>query len=715
MNCNKALLAAALFALPVAAVGDEEAGDEKPPVLEEILVSGHPLSAEGLATPADIVAGEELDRKVAASIGETVGSLPGVHNSSFGTAVGRPVIHGLGGARVRVMEDRIDTLDVSVTSGDHAVTVDPFIADRVEIYKGSGTLLYGSGAIGGVVDTHTGRIPHDTPESFSGKLDLRRADNADARNGAFRLDGGQGGFAWHLDGFARDADDYEIPGFAESALLRAMEEEHEEEGDHEEEGEEGGHEEEEEEAFGRLPASAMDVQGGSAGASFIGERGFFGLALSTLDAEYGIPGHGHGHDHEGEEEHEEEGDHGEEGEHEEEGDHPEEGSPFIDLRQTRIDLEGALADPLPGFSNFNFRMGVNDYEHQEVEPSGEIGTAFDNQAWEARAELSYEALAGWDGAFGVQLSDRSFSVVGEEAFTPPVDTRSLGAFWVGQRSFRTLELEAGVRLDRVEHDPAERGGRNFSGISASLGAIIPLDTAWTASVLGDYSTRAPVGEELFSFGPHLATQSFEIGDSSLNEEQAFNLSATLRGDGERWSLSGTLYYTRFTDFIYQAATGEEMDELPVREFRQADATFAGLDLEAAIAIAEWRDASLKLTAFFDTVSAQLDIRGNDHLPRLPPDRAGVGMALTAGAFSADLDYVRVLRQDKVAEFELETEAYNDLRAYLAWEYESSGLLTQIFLRGSNLTGDEQRRHTSPVKDFAPNPGRTIEGGVRLRF
>ena len=715
MNCTKALLAAALVSTAAVAAGNEETDGEEPPVLEEIVIVGHPLSADGLATPVDVVAGEEYDRKVADSIGETVGGEPGIHNSSFGVAVGRPVIHGLGGARVRVLEDRIDTLDVSVTSGDHAVTVDPFIADRVEIYKGSGTLLYGSGAIGGVVDTHTGRIPHETPEKLSGKLDLRRADNAGATNGSFRLDGGQGNFSWHLDGFARDADDYEIPGYAESALVRAMEEDHhEEEGeepDHEGEDEDGDHEEEEEEeAFGILPASRLDVQGGSAGASFIGERGFFGVAVSTLDAEYGIPGHGHGHDHE-EEHEEEEGDH-----EEEEGDHEEEeGSPFIDLKQTRIDIEGAFADPMPGFSNFNFRMGINDYEHQEVEPSGEVGAAFDNQAWEARAELTHELFAGWEGAFGLQLSDRSFSVVGEEAFTPPVDTRAVGAFWVGQRSFGGFELEAGVRLDSVEHDPSEGDDRDFTGISASLGAIFPLDATWTASVLGDYSTRAPVGEELFSDGPHLATQSFEIGDAGLGEEKAFNISATLRGDGDGWSLSGTAYYTVFGDFIYQAATGLEMDDLPVREFRQADATFAGLDLEAAIAVAEWQNASLDVTAFFDTVSAQLDIEGNDNVARIPPGRAGVGLALTAGRFSADLDYVRVLKQDDVAEFELETDAYNDLRAYLAWEIERSGVLTRIFLRAKNLTGDEQRLHASPVKDFAPSPDRMVEAGLRIRF
>ena len=724
MTYPRIVAAVALLAAASPVPAQEE--DENNESIEEIVITGHPLSAEGLATPADAMDGDELERKVADSIGATVGGEPGIHNSSFGVAVGRPVIHGLGGARVRVMEDRIDTMDVSVTSGDHAVTVEPFVADRVEVFKGPGSLLYGSGAIGGVVDTHTGRIPHSAPGKIGGRLSLGWADNSEAKKGSLRLDGGSGNFAWHLDGFRRDADDYEIPGYAESALFRAMEEEHEEEGhEHEEEGheheEDGDHDHEdehhdgEEEAFGVLPGSGMDVQGGSAGFSVIGDRGFIGIAISNLDGEYGIPGHAHAHEHEDEHEHEHEG---EEHEHEEEGEeheHEEEGTPFIDLKQTRVDLEAALVDPLPGFENLNVRLGVNDYEHLEVEPSGEIGTAFESEAWEARAELTHGPAAGWNGAVGLQVSDRSFSVVGEEAFTPAVDTRSLGVFWVGERSFPSFELEAGARLEGVEHEPATGAGRDFNTFSASLGAIFPLDAAWTATVLADYSSRAPVGEELFSDGPHLATRSFEIGDAGLQEEKALNFSATLRGGGPGWSLAATFYHTSFSDFIYPYATGEEMEELVVRRFAQDDATFTGLDLEASLGLMEWAGGSLGVRGFFDAVSAELDISGNDNLPNIPPRRAGIGLELSWGAFSANLDYARVSDQDDVADHELSTDGYDDLRAYLSYEIERGGTVTRVFARGRNLTGAEQRKHTSIVKDLAPEPDRMIEAGVRFRF
>ena len=313
MNRNQFFLLAMASWLGFPALGEEAPDEELSETIEEIVVLGHPLSGEGLAQASDVVSGVELDRKAADSIGATVGNEAGIHNSSFGVAVGRPVIHGLDGARVRIMEDRIDTLDVSVTSGDHAVTVDPFIANKIEILKGSGTLLYGSGAIGGVVDVNTGRIPHRALDGVSGRFDLKSADNGNGRNGSFRVNGSVGMLGWHLDGFSRRADDYEIPGFAASARELAREEEEEEEHHDEEEGDEEHHDEEEdheeEEFFGVLPGSGFEVRGGSAGFSLIDNGEFIvGVSVSRITAEYGIPGHGHeehGHHEEGEEEHHE--------------------------------------------------------------------------------------------------------------------------------------------------------------------------------------------------------------------------------------------------------------------------------------------------------------------------------------------------------------------------------------------------------------------------
>lgn len=693
MKIHRFLLLAAAGWLSAPASGEEAPVRETAPAIEETLIVSHPLSAGGLAQAHDVLTGQELDRKTAASIGATIGNEPGIHNSSFGAAVGRPVIRGLGGARVRVLEDRIDTLDVSVTSGDHAVTVEPLIAERVEILKGPGTLLYGSGAIGGVVDVHTGRIPHHARTDIAGTLDLGAGDNSGGQNGAFRLDGGSGNFAWHIDGFGRGADDYEIPGFAESARQRALEAEEEEEEDED-------HHEEEEEARGSAPGSELETLGGAVGFSFVGPRGFAGVSISRFDTKYGIPGHGHEE---------------EEGHDDEEEEEEEEGTPIIDLEQLRLDFEAALIDPLPGFTSLNLRFGGNNYEHQELEPSGEVGAAFENDAWEARAELSHEDWAGWQGAIGVQYGERRFSVVGEEAFTPPVDTTSLGLFWVGEKSFSALQLEAGARFDKVRHEPSTGGSEDFNSASASIGMVIPLSAVWEAALAVDYASRAPGSEELYSDGPHLAAQSFEIGDPDLDKEKALNLSAALDGRGERWSVRGALYRTGFSDFIYQRATGEEMDGLAVRQFSQADAVLVGWELAGSVTVAAWPAGQLELSGFFDGVSAELDISGNKNLPRIPPKRIGLGLAFNRGRLAANLDYIHAFKQSDTAEFELETDSYGDLRAWVGWDIEQGDTVVTLFLQGRNLTNEEQRLHTSLLKDLLPEPGRTVEMGMRINF
>ncbi|MYD97777.1 MAG: TonB-dependent receptor [Gammaproteobacteria bacterium] len=732
-----ALLAAAPW-LAAAALDAETPAEEEPEAIEEIIVQAHPLAREGLAQATDVMDAEELERKTVDNIGATVGNEPGIHNSPFGAGAGRPVIHGLGGARVRVMEEQIDTLDVSVSSGDHAVTVDPFVAKRVEVLKGSATLLYGSGAIGGVVDVQTGRIPHEVPERMHGGLDLRGSDNGGGRNAALRLDGGGGNVAWHIDAFSRDADDYDIPGFAESAALHALEEEEHHDDDHEEhadddhdhdhEEHEDEHEEhdDEHEVHGRLPGSAVEVRGGSVGFSFVGDRGSVGLAVSRLDSEYGIPGHSHAHGHDDEhgdhdDEHgdhdDEHGDHDHEehaDDHDDEEEHGDEATPVVVLEQTRIDLDARVADPFGGFENLNLRLGINDYEHVENE-AGEAGTAFANKAWEARAELTHGPVGDWRGTFGIQLGDREFSVVGEEAFTPPVDTSSVGFFWVGERSLGDLGLEAGLRFDQVEHSPENGSSRDFTGSSASLGLIVPLGEGWEGTLLGDYSSRAPVGEELFSDSPHPGTGAYEIGDPGLDREQARNLAATLTGGGDGWSVQGTFYYTSFADFIYQAATGEERDGFEVRRYAQADATFAGFEVEGRLTVAEWGAGHLAIGAFYDTVSPELDVSGNDNLPLIPPNRTGVSLEFTGDRLTANVDYVRASEQDDVAEFELPSDSYDDLRARIAWRLRPGDMEVDLFVAGRNLTDDEQRLHTSVVKDLAPQPGRTIEAGVRMRF
>ncbi len=642
------------------------------PAIEEVTVMAHPLSGEGLSQAIDVLQGEQLERNRATNIGDTLARLPGIHSAPFGNAVGRPVIHGLSGPRVRIMEDRIDTLDVSVSSGDHAVGVEPFVADRIEVLKGASTLLYGSGAIGGVVDVHTGRIPHAIPANgLTGGVETRFDENTDGNTTAVKLNGGKGRVAWHVDGTLKHGDDYAIPGFAESTRVRSQAS-----------ADDGG-------ARGTLPGSRYRTKSGAGGLSYIDDWGFIGASVSELAANYGLPG-GHSHD---------------------DGDK----TPTLEMMQTRSDMELGIKEPFARVSSINFRLGVNDYEHEEIEPSGEVATHFSNDAWESRLEAIYETRS-WTHVLGVQHSDKQFSAQGEEAFIQPVDTSDSGVFWLGERALNGFDLELGARIGYLEHTPSVSARTNFLSYAVSAGVLKPLSDNWQLGVIADYSSRAPVAEELYADGPHLVTQTFEQGNAELDSESALNLSATIQYTGRRWSATATGYYTQFYDFIYQRATAVIEEDLPVVEYRQDDAYFVGVDLEVAVTLAAWSDGEWVINGVFDAVDAALDIAGNDALPRTPPTRYGAGFDVRWRAFSGSIDYLRVDAQNDVAELELNSGRYNDLSAYLGVERPvTDRVLLSVFLHGKNLTNDEQRVHTSFIKDFAPAPGRTIETGLRLVF
>ena len=677
--------------------------------VEEIVVRVHPLANNGSAQSLIVLNGDELAEKVQGSIGETVAGEAGIRSASFGAAVGRPVIHGLGAARVKVTEDRIDTLDVSVTSTDHAVSVEPFIANQITILKGASSLLYGSGAIGGVVDVETGRIPTKlTGEPVSGRVELRAKDNGNGETAAFRLDGdASGGFAWHVDGFSKQADDYDIPGFVESRQLREQEAL--------EALEAGGADDGEEEARDVLEGSFLDVQGGSVGLSYIFDNGFVGLSVSRTEGDYGLLAGAH---------EEEEGE--EEGEEEEE-----EGVGVIELEQTRVDFESELRFSSSLVEKVNLRFGINDYEHQEIEGSGEVGTFFENDAWEGRLELTYSPILGFDGVVGLQLGDREFSAVGEEAFVEPVDSDNQAIFWVGERHFDALDIEAGLRYEQVDYEPtgADEFGvdfedTDFSTISASFGGVYSLNDATKLSALFDYSQRAPTIEELFSNGPHLATQTFEIGNPDLDEESALSLSFTGAYDISGLSLSATIYLTEFDDFIFQQTRGVLVagefepvieDGLPVLDYLQEGATFFGIDFKADIGLAQVGQGDLGLSLLFDIVDAEIDVSGNQNLPRIPADRFGAGLNWASDNWDVKLDYVYVSSQTEVADLELGSDSYNDISLRVSRSFNIGEEKLNIFLHGRNLSDDDQRNHVSFVKDFAPAPGRTFEIGAQFSF
>jgi iron complex outermembrane receptor protein len=246
--------------------------------------------------------------------------------------------------------------------------------------------------------------------------------------------------------------------------------------------------------------------------------------------------------------------------------------------------------------------------------------------------------------------------------------------------------------------------------------VVPWGDFLQVGLLADHSSRAPVAEELYSNGPHLVSSTFEVGNSALNNESATGVSMTGQYESDLWSASVTGYYTLFTDFIYQEVTGELRDGLREVVYQARDASYTGLDVEVELQVASWENGSLSVRALLDWVRAKVDVTGNHNLPRIPPMRYGFGIETQWRGASASLDYQRVEPQDNVANFEAESNGYDDLSAYLGVEFALSDVSSgELFLRGKNLTNAEQRHHTSFIKEFAPAPGRTIEAGARLVF
>lgn len=713
-------LALALGLASQPAVAQEDPRHDEPTDLDTVIVRATPLpkTAEDLTRPVEVLAGARLDEAKANSLGETVSRLPGVQSSYFGPGVGRPIIRGLDGARVQVLSDGLSSGDVSTLSVDHAVSIEPFLADQIEVLKGPATLLYGSGAIGGAVNVIDGRIPEAvTAQPLQGRAELRAGSVNDEKTGMFRLDGtsASGTLVFHADALHRETGHYDIPGFAESARLRAEEEA------------EGGLEEGEEEAFGTLPNSFVRTDSGALGLSWVGERGFVGVGSSLFNTRYGIPGAAHGHGH-GEEED------GAEGGEEEE-------NVTIVMDQRRYELRGGL-DELGAFDTLRVKLARNDYTHTEFEGE-EVGTVFDNVAYEGRVELVHRGWAGWDGAFGLQASRRDFAAIGEEAFVPASETRDLGVFYLAERSFGALDLELGARYDRndidVDADQAIGPSRDFDATSLSAAARWNINEDFHLSFGLDRAQRAPAAEELYSDGLHVATDSFEFGNPDLDVETANRFEIGAHWHRDRFEISASLYQVRYDDFIYLADTGIEEHGSPARVWNQTDARFTGGEVDLQWTFLENDSGAWTARLFGDVVRGKLtgngtrtvdfsieedgevedfiaDIALSGKLPRIAPARVGAELRWTGNAWRAGVGAVRYARQDDVAAFETETQGYTLVHANLAWHRDTAGgNAWELFLDGSNLLDEEARPHTSFLKDLAPLPGRGVTAGVRVFF
>ncbi|WP_326521294.1 TonB-dependent receptor [Parerythrobacter aestuarii] len=665
-----------------------------------IVVTASGLNQLDVLAGTSVVEGLELQRSLEGNIGESLVKIPGVSASGFAPGASRPVLRGFSGERVKVLVDGLGAIDVSNTSVDHAVTIDPLTAERIDVLRGPAVLLFGSQAIGGAVNVIDKRIPRRMPDEPIHLDGLVRADTAfDAREGGLSVDLPLGQyFAFHANGSYRTTNDMEIPGFAVAPGLRA-----DLFADADEEELEGAFEEADElrEAAnqrGIVPGTATETWTANAGITLFAGDSNLGFAVGWYDTNYGIPGRpGAGHHGEGEEG----------GEEEEEGDVP----VTIDLRQFRADLRGELDLGEGFFDQLITRIGFSDYTHTEFE-GDEVGTVFDVQGLEARAELAQNRRGGWGGSTGVQYYSRDFDAFGAEAYIPRNTTEQFAVFTLQEFEAGPVHLELAGRFETSDVAAPPIGiARSFDTFSGAVGIAHETDGGLRFGLNASRAERAPSAEELFSDGPHIATQAFEVGDPDLSTESAWGLEAYVRGRIGPATVSLAAFKNWFSDYIYLSATGLEEDDLPVFTYLQGDVDYWGLEGEVKLPLVDTVPFKLSADLRGEYVSAKLD--DGTPLPRIPP------LSLL-GALEADLDAFNIRgevqwfdKQDAIAPFETQTGGFTLVNASIAWRPISGNNNVTVLLKAENIFNVTGRRHASFTKDFVPLTGRNIQASVRF--
>lgn len=658
--------------------------------VENIVVTGTALGRTALesSTPVTVLAEDELRKATAPSLGDTLERQPGVQASHFGPAASRPIIRGMDGPRIKVLENGLSVGDASTVSADHAVTSEASTARQVEILRGPGTLLYGNGAIGGVVNVVDQRYSDQPVDGLSGELEGRYGTGNDERTAVANLNGGDGRYNWHLDGTRRRAHSEDIPGQAVAGQPNPS---------------------------GKLDNSQLSLDDFAAGAGYTGDDGFIAVSGSRTESNYGIPGDGDS----------------------------EEPAITIDMQKSAWQLHGGLNDPFAGFSKLRFDGGYTHYQHAEEE-DGVAGTLFTNKESEGRLTLSNNPWGEWQGVMGLHLNHRDFSIQGEEALTPDTRTDANALFLVQERTLGDWRLELGGRLEHyrlkadamvleslagdLAYQPKDLSDNN---LSLSAGTVWDFSPGYNLSLALTRAERSATAEELYSYGPHDATRSFELGSLYLaqsgqvspisqdpDKEVANNLDLSLRKFQGDWSGSVSLFYNKVDHYFYERNTGltaadlvgdGEEGDMPVYQYSQGDATLYGFEAQVNVPMGD----NWSLDAFSDYTRGKLDDGGN--LPRISPLRLGTTLNYDWQDWHADIGAVGYSKQDKVAENETSTGGYTLVDASVSYRLYTQGGDLYLFLKGSNLTDKEARPHTSFLKDVAPLPGRNLTLGLRYSF
>ena len=666
------------------------------------------VSASGLKE-LDVLAGtsvlelREIQRDmVTGQIGELLTKIPGVSATSFAPGSSRPVLRGQQGERVRVLIDGVGTADVSNTSVDHATTIDPITVERIEVLRGPAVLLYGSQAIGGAVNVIDKRIPTRMPDHNLHVDAFAGVDSAsNLRTGAASIDVGIGSnLVFHLDGSWRDTGNMDIGGFQLSPELRAELLEEAAEKDADGEPEEAAEFREAAGQRGFVPNSDMQSWTVNAGLGLILGQSTFGVALGYYDTDYGVikrPGLKHEHGGDGAAEPEEEG----------------EEIVRIGLEQFRADFKGDIFLGDGAFERLKLRVGFSDYTHTEFE-GAEIGTTFDSTSVEARAELVQNAEGMLRGSTGLQYTHRDFFAVGAEAYVPPNLTDQVAVFTLQEFGTGPFQIEAAARAEFTNVEAQTLGiARDYDTFSGALGAVYEGFEGIRIGLNGSRAERAPSAEELFSNGPHIATQAFEIGNPDLATERAWGLEAYARGNIGAGTFNFTVFRQWFDNYIFLEETGAEEDDLPVFRYLQQDADFFGIEADLSYPVIDGDKFRLLTDLRASYIEAELG--DGTAVPRIPPLSLLGALEAQTDAFDVRGEVQWFDGQDRVTTFETPTDSFTLVNALVAWRPLADNRNVTVQLAADNIFDVNGRRHASFTKDFVPLMGRNFRASVRLSF
>jgi iron complex outermembrane recepter protein len=623
----------------------------QPHFSESVTVSPNARDVFESYQPTTVLGGEDLQQRLGNTLGATLANEPGVNVRSFGSGNARPVVRGLDNDRVLILENGARTGDLSSQSADHGVTLDPATAGQIEVVRGPATLLYGSSAIGGVVNMVSDEIATRPLNGVHGAFTGQGA-TADGNGGAAgNISGGNGRVAFRINGAAQRSGDYHTPD-------------------------------------GPIPNTQSNSKSAGASFSLTRDDGFLGASYQFVDTRYGVP-------------------------------FVEEGGTTLHPRRHRLDLRMERRNLRSFISGVKFQGGYRDYEHDEIEASGEVVTTFTNKVTEGNLYLNHGPTGALTGTFGVRGEHRDYSTVGEEVLAPPTVQNTASGFLYEELKFRHVSFQAGGRVDHATFDPdgvaVERGDlpkRTFTNVSGSMGVLVFLRDDLTLALNLARAARNPSLEELYNLGPHVGNFAFEIGDPTLPTEVAHGADLSLRYHAARFVGEGTVFLNRIDNYIFPFQTGERDEEagLPVVTFRSEDSRFRGLEAHV--------DAALIRDVWFvvggDAVRAELR-RDGTPLPRIPPRRLWVGLRYDHRPFHVEGEIKNVGKQDRVYGAETPTDGYTVLNFHGSYQLTTGRAVHIVTVRLDNASDELYRNHLSYIKDLAPEMGRSLKALYTVRF